>query len=47
MKRYYKTLHEAKKVIKFFGYGYNIYDLGKHRKARRFFIGTSIEWLNL
>ena len=47
MKRYYKTLHEAKKVIKFFGNGYNIYDLGNDRKARRVFIGTSIEWLNL
>jgi hypothetical protein len=47
MKRYYKTLHEAKKVLKFFGNGYDIYDLGKNRKARRFFIGTNFEWLNL
>jgi len=47
MKKYYKTLAQAKKAIKFFGSGYNIYDLGKHRKIKRFFIGTHFDWLNL
>ena len=48
MKKYYQTLREAKKALKQNPYGYDlrIWDLGKHRKKRRFFVGTKLEWLN-
>lgn len=46
--KYYQTLREAKKALKQNPYGYDlrIWDLGKHRKKRRFFVGTKLEWLN-
>jgi len=46
MKQYYKTLKEAKKAQKLMGYDVRIFDMGKHRKIRRFFVGSLIEGLN-
>ena len=49
MKRYFGTLREAKKAMKIKdpnGIHIRVWDMGKHRKKRRFFVGTHIEWLN-
>ena len=56
MKRYYPKYTDAKRALRKLekeqgiqkGVGsMSIYDLGKQRKVRRYFIGHYIEWLNL
>ena len=51
MKKFFKTLNEAKKAVKLNDpNGFNdlrIWDLGQHRNKRRFFVGTKFEWFNL
>ena len=46
MKQYYKTLAQARKARKLMGKELRIFDMGKHRKVRRFFVGSYIEYLN-
>ena len=56
MRRYYPKYTDAKRALREAikeegtqrgGGSWTIYDLGKHRKVRRYFIGHYIEWLNL
>ena len=46
MKQYYRTKAQARKAQKLIGKELRIFDLGKHRKAKRFFVGSYIEYLN-
>ena len=45
MKKFFETAKEARKAAK--ERGKQVFDLGKKRKKRRFFVGTEFEWLNL
>jgi len=53
MRRYYPKYTDAKRALreaiknKPQRQNWEIYDLGKQRKVRRYFIGLHIEWLNL
>jgi len=57
MRRYYPKYTDAKRALREaiknkvnhreHPQDWEIYDLGKQRKVRRYFIGLYIEWLNL
>ena len=49
MKQYYKTKAQARKAQKLndpMGNELRIFDMGKKRKVKRFFVGSYIEYLN-